>query len=217
MIKLHHVPQSRSMRVLWLLHEIDTEFEVVTRPFDKSLRSIEYLALHPVGRVPALELDGKAVWESGAMIEILCDRFSPTELGRGLEHPERIDWLIWLHFAESISQHSAALTQQHLVLYSDEMRSGIVMQLEAKRIEKCFSAIDQNLESRDHLLVSGFSAADIAVGQAVYIAKHFARIDRFQNLARWYDTLIKRDGFKKSLPEEQAKLYKQDFYEPWKE
>ena len=60
MITLYHVPQSRSMRVLWLLNELGVEFQLVSLPFDKSLRSPEYLALNPVGRVPALEMDGRA-------------------------------------------------------------------------------------------------------------------------------------------------------------
>ena len=49
-ITLHHVPQSRSMRVLWLLHELGVPFDVVVRPFDKSLRNPEFLSLSPAGR-----------------------------------------------------------------------------------------------------------------------------------------------------------------------
>ena len=75
MIRLHHCPQTRSMRALWLLHELGVEFEVQEWPFDKTLRSPEFRALNPAGRVPALELDGEAIWESGAMLELLCERF----------------------------------------------------------------------------------------------------------------------------------------------
>jgi glutathione S-transferase len=83
MIRLHHVPQSRSMRTLWLLHELAVEFEVVEWPFDKTLRSPEYLALNPAGRVPALEMDGRTIWETGAITEVLCERFPQTGMGRG--------------------------------------------------------------------------------------------------------------------------------------
>jgi glutathione S-transferase len=81
MIRLHHVPQSRSMRTLWLLHELAVEFEVVEWPFDRTLRSPEYLALNPAGRVPALELDGRTIWETGAITEVLCERFPETGHG----------------------------------------------------------------------------------------------------------------------------------------
>jgi glutathione S-transferase len=216
MIRLHHCHQTRSMRSLWLLNELGVDFEVVLHGFDKSLRAADYLALNPAGRVPALELDGRVVWESGAIAQVLCERFSPAGLGREVGHPERIDWLIWMHFAETISQHSAALTQQHVALYEDAMRSGIIMRLEAKRLEKCYAAVEAQLEGREYLLEGGFSAADIGIGQALYMARHFARIEGFERLTGWYGRLEARAGFQASLPPAGAKLlYERAFYEPW--
>ena len=222
MIRLHHSHQTRSMRVLWLLHEIGCPFEVVVHPFDKTLRSDAYLALHPVGRVPSLEMDGDVIWESGAMIEILCERFPEAGLGRLPGDPDRQDWLVWVHFAETLSQHTAALTQQHVALYEDWMRSPIVMKLEAARVGKCLAAIEGRLstpvENRDHLLTSGFSAADVAVGQAVYMARHFHRLDAFPETAAWYERITTRPGFVAALPPEGAeRLYERDFYEAWDE
>ncbi|PHQ95797.1 MAG: glutathione S-transferase [Marinosulfonomonas sp.] len=216
MIRLHHCHQTRSMRVLWLLNELGVEFETVVHSFDNSLRSNEYLALNPAGRVPALEIDGETLWESGAIIQVLCEQFPDAGLGRVPGDSERAVWLIWLHFAETISQHSAALTQQHIALYDDAMRSPIVMQIEAKRLGKCYAAIEQRLSGRDNLLVGGFSAADIAVGQAVYMARHFARIEGFEQMADWYQRLTERPAFKASLPPKGATLlWPRDFYEPW--
>ncbi|MEM7724039.1 MAG: glutathione S-transferase family protein [Pseudomonadota bacterium] len=214
MIRLHHVPQSRSMRTLWLLHELGVPFEVVEWPFDKTLRSAEYLALNPAGRVPALEMDGQTFWESGAITELMCERFPEAGLGRAPGNAERADWLIWVHFAETISQHAAALTQQHVALYDDAMRSPIVMKIEAKRLEKCYEAIEGRLQGRDDLLDSGFSAADISVGQAVYMARHFAKTGSYEVFAAWYDRIIARPGFVASLPTG-SRLYTRDYYAPW--
>jgi glutathione S-transferase len=219
MITLHHCHESRSMRVLWLLEELDVPYRLVVHPFDKSLRAEDYLAVHPVGRVPSIQMDGEVIWESGAIIEVLCERFAEAGLGRAPGEIDRPDWLIWLHFAETISQHTAALTQQHLVLYDDSMRSPIVMQLEARRLEKCYAAIEGRLstpvENRDYLLTSGFSAADVAVGQAVYMARHFTRLDGFPETAAWYERITERPAFRAALPEEHERLYTQDFYEAW--
>lgn len=216
MIRLHHVPQTRSMRTLWLLHELAVPFEVVEWPFDKTLRSPEYLALNPAGRVPALELDGRTIWETGAITEVLCERFPQTGMGRAPGNPERIDWLIWVHFAETLSQHIAALTQQHIALREDHMRSATVMKLEAKRAEKCLSAIEARLQGRTRLLDTGFSAADVSVGQAVYMARHFVKTDDFPHLADWYRNVTARPGFVASLPTDPAtRLYTRDYYAPW--
>ncbi len=213
MIRLHHSPQTRSMRSLWLLHEIGCDFEVVTHAFGKNLRSPEFLALNPAGRVPALELDGRRIWETGAITEVLCERFPDCGMGRLPGDPERIDWLIWLHFSETVSQHSAALTQQHVALYEDWMRSKTVMQLEPRRLGKCYAALEQRLSGRDYLLDSGFSAADVSVGQAVYMARHFAPLEPFAGLSDWYDRITARPAFLRSMPlEDETRLYERAFY-----
>lgn len=220
MIRLHHCHQSRSMRVLWLLNELDVPFELVTHPFDKSLREPGYLKLSPAGRVPSIEVDGVTMFESGAMMEYLCERFPDKRLGRLPGDPERAEWLSWVHFAETISQHVANLTQQHIMLYDDSMRSPTVMKLEAARLQKCFAAIEAQLsqrgEARDYLLSSGFSAADIAVGQAVYMAKYYASLDAFEAVAAWYARISQRSGFKASLPgADDPKIFDRDFYPAW--
>lgn len=214
MITLHHCPQTRSMRSLWLLHELDVEFEVQTYPFDKSLRAPAFLLTSPAGRVPALEIDGEAVFETGAICEVLCERFSPNVLGRPAGHRERVQWLIWVHFAETITQHSAALTQQHVALRDDTMRSPIVMKLEAARLGKCYAALETRLAGREYLLDGGFSAADVQVGQAVYLARFFAHLDGFPAVAAWYARITQREGFVASLPGDDA-LFKGDFFAPW--
>ena len=220
MIVLHHAHQTRSMRVLWLLNELGVPFELRLHPFDRSLRRPEYLSLSPAGRVPALEIDGDVLFESIAILQVLSRRFPKAGLGRGEADLDWPDWLVWLNFAETLSQHTAALTQQHIVLYEDHMRSPVVMQLEAARAAKCYDAIEARLstpvENRDHLLTSGFSAADIAVGQAVYMASHFVRTDRWPALSDWYARITARPAFRMSLPGEASeRLYVRDFYEAW--
>lgn len=77
-IILWHVPLSRSMRILWLLNELDLPFTL--RVMDlrgKGMRAAEYAAIHPVGRAPALQIDGSVIHESGAMVEYLCETRGP--------------------------------------------------------------------------------------------------------------------------------------------
>ncbi|MEM6636134.1 MAG: glutathione S-transferase family protein [Pseudomonadota bacterium] len=218
MILLYHAHQTRSMRTLWLLHELGAPFEVQRRAFDKSLRDADYLDKHPAGRVPALEIDGQTLFESGAITEYLCERHPEAGLGRLAGDPERADWLVWVHFAETVSQHAAALTQQHVVLYKDWMRSPTVMKIEARRLEKCFEAIEHRLDGAGYLLPSGFSAADISVGQAVYMARHFVHLDPFPTLTEWYGQISDRPAFRAALPgADDQLLYLREFYPAWEE
>ena len=214
MIKLHHSPQTRSMRSLWLLHEIGVDFELITYPFDAAIKSPEYLSLNPAGRVPTLEIDNEVIWESGAIAEILCERFSPDVMGRFRGHKERAAWLNWLHYAETISQHTAALTQQHIALFDDHMRSPTVMKIEAKRLAKTFGAVNAALKGNDYLLPSGFSAADIGVGQAVFMGKHYVKLDSFPELAKWFSRISARPAYQKTDPDSGG-LFGKAFYPPW--
>lgn len=216
MIKLHHSPQTRSMRSLWLLNELGIDFEVENHAFDKSLRDPDYLKISPAGRVPALEIDGMRMFETGAITEYLCERFPDANLGRMPGDPERAEWLIWVHFSETISQHVAALTQQHIAIYKDEMRSPTVMKLEAARLKKCYAALEEQLENREHLLRSGFTAADVSVGHALYMAQHFASLEEFPKTAAWYRRMTERPGFKAALPGPgDVLLYQKPFYPAW--
>lgn len=213
MIRLHHVPQTRSMRSLWLLHELGVDFALQTYSFDAAIKSPEYLALNGAGRVPSLEIDTSVLFESGAIAEVLCERFPQAGLGRAPGHPERMMWLNWVHFAETMSQHIANLTQQHIMLFEDHMRSPVIMKLEAKRLAKTFGVVDTALMERDYLL-DAFSAADIGVGQAVYMGSHFVKLDDYKALSAWYDRLNARPAFQKSLPNGDG-LYGDAFYAPW--
>ncbi len=212
--RLHHVPSTRSFRVLWLLNEIGTPPEVIFHSlFDGSMRHPDYLALSPAGRVPALEIDGRVIFESGAILEYLCETRAPA-LGRAPGDPERVDWLEWLHFAETIGQHLANLTQQHIAIREDAMRSPVVMKLESKRLVKTLEVVDRAVAERDWLLPSGFSAVDIAVGYGAMLGRRFARFEALDGLNAWVDRLQARPAYRAAVAADgKQELYLRDFYE----
>lgn len=216
MIILHHAHETRSMRTFWLLLELGVEFHLTVYPFDKTLRSERFRLLHPAGRVPALEIDGDVMIESGAICEYLCERFPDAGLGRMPGDMDRADWLVWVHFAETISQHAAMLTLQYEGLYAADMRSSMTIDLETRRLANCFETVENRLsgmfEGRDTLLTSGFSAADIGVAQAIYMGRHFVRTEPYPALDRWYHDVTARPAFRASLPPPDGRIYSQEFY-----
>ncbi|CUH85634.1 glutathione S-transferase family protein [Thalassovita mediterranea] len=215
-ITLHHAHEARSMRVLWLLEELGLPYELqVYDFFDKSLRSDSYLALHPAGRVPAVEIDGQVMLESGAIVEYLAERCADMGLGRAPQSDERMAYLDLLHYGETLGQHLANLTQAHIVLYEPWMRSPTQMGLETKRLAKVLGRLEQLLsDGRDYLLASGFSAADVAVGYGIWLAPRFVHLDALPHVAAYRARLITRPAFAKALPPEGARrIYTQAFYE----
>lgn len=211
MIRLHHVAQTRSFRVLWMLEELGLDFELVPHSFfDRSLRDPAYLALSPAGRVPALEIDGRTLCESGAIVQYLAE--TRGQLGGAPD--ERPDWLEWLHYAETVGSHVANLTQHHIMLRDPAMRSPTVMRLEAKRLEKTLEGIERRMAG-DWLLASGFSAADIAVSYGALIGQRFVALDRLPRVAAWLDRIAARPGFLRAAARDgAAQIYTQPFYAP---
>jgi glutathione S-transferase len=205
MLTLYHCPRSRSMRTLWLLNELRLDFDLVTMPLDlEILRAPEYLAIHPLGRVPCLVDDGRVVFESGAIAQHLCESYDPHHrLGRPPGHPERAELLQWIHYAETIAVHGASLVQQRVFIAEHE-RSPAVHKLESKRLEKAIGVIDRHLADREYLLASGFSAADIGCGWSVAFADNLAPLTPFPNASAYLARISARPGFQAALAD--AKL-----------
>lgn len=211
MIRIHHVPQARSFRILWFCQEAGLAHEVVQHSFfDKSLRTPDFLALSPAGRVPAVELDGQVMFESGAILEYLAETRAPA-LHRPPGNADRITYLEWLHFAETIAVSLAILTQHHIVLREDHMRSPTVMRLEAKRLEKSLQAAAR--ARRGEGVCGAFSAADVALGYGAIIGQKFLRFED-PALIDWLDDLKARPAFQAAMAQDgAAQIYTRDFYE----
>lgn len=204
MVTLYHVAGSRSMRTLWLLHELAIPFEVVAMPFKMSaLRHPDYLAVHPLGRVPALKHEGRVLFESGAVAQYLTHHFPVGGLGRAPEDPEWGEWLQWIHYAETIAVHGASLVQQR-VFIKPEDRSPAVADLEGKRLVKALEVLDAHVKGRDFMLAGGFSAADTSIGYSVHLAKSFAPFEAMPNLAAYYDRISARPAFVATLASDSA-------------
>ena len=102
MIVVHHLNNSRSQRVLWLLEELGLEYEIRRYQRDpKTMLAPPALrAIHPLGKSPVITDGANTVAESGAIIEYLVERYGNGRLVPAAGTPERLRWTYWLHFAE---------------------------------------------------------------------------------------------------------------------
>jgi len=102
MLIVHHLENSRSQRVLWLLEELGLEYEVkrYQRDPETMLAPPELKKVHPLGKSPVIEDEGNIVAESGAIIEYLLDRYGQGRLRPQAGTPERLRFTYWLHYAE---------------------------------------------------------------------------------------------------------------------
>ena len=199
MITLHHVANARSARSLWLLYELGLEFELNQIEFTMAaLRTPEYLAISPLGRVPCLVDGDITLIESGAICQYLCENYDDGTFHRPVGHAERTEWLQWLHYAETIAVHGASLVQQK-VFIQPEQRSEVVTKLESRRLEKALEVLDNHLGDRDYLLKSGFSAVDTAVCYSVHLGYDMHDVRGLNNLEAYYQRCKERPAFQKTF------------------
>lgn len=215
MIRLHHIAASRSFRTLWLLSEMALEFQIVPYSItDGSLRSPDYMAKSLAGRVPALDIDATTLFESGAILEYLCETRPHAGLGRLAGDPERGKFLEWLHFAETQAHLIANLNLQHLFLKDPAHASPTVLKIETARLAGTLRAMDRALNGRDWLLASGFSAVDTMFGYNLFAAPYFVRLAGFPNLLGYIDRITKRPAYQAARARDGAQqFFRKDFYE----
>ena len=102
MIVVHHLENSRSQRVLWLLEELGVPYEVKRYERDATtmLAPASLMAVHPLGKSPVITDDGQTVAESGAIVEYLVGKYGNGRLIPAAGTPERLRYTYWLHYAE---------------------------------------------------------------------------------------------------------------------
>ena len=162
-LKIHHLNNSRSQRILWRLEELGVPYEIVHHQRDAvtNLAPPELCAVHPLGKSPMIEDDGKIVTESAAIVEYLCerhggDRFVPA---RGTD--DHIHYLEWLHFAEG-----SAMTPILLNLYTSRLGDGGAPL--RPRIDQQLHSHFQYME--DSLLPSGYFVGDSLTGADIMLS-----------------------------------------------
>jgi glutathione S-transferase len=193
-MKLYHCADARSFRPLWALEEMGLDYELVVLPFPPRYRAKDFLAVNPLGTIPAL-LDGDTVMtESAAIVQYLATRYGPSPLAVAVDDPAYGAWLNWLHFGE------ATLTfPQTLVLRYRRFEPGkaeVVADDYAKWFLARLRAVDRALANGDHLCAGRFTAADISVGYALLLASHLQLDAEFPPaVADYWARLKARPGF----------------------
>src|SRR5436309_12071139 len=102
MIIVHHLNNSRSQRILWLLEELGLEYEIKRYQRDPKtmLAPPSLRAIHPLGKSPVITDDGVTIAESGAIVEYLVERYGNGRLIPAAGSPDKLRYTYWLHYAE---------------------------------------------------------------------------------------------------------------------
>ncbi|MBJ8436595.1 glutathione S-transferase [Acinetobacter sp. AYS6] len=204
-IILHHLNASRSFRILWLLEEINQPYELKSYFRDKTtnLAPQELKNIHPLGKSPVIELNGKVIAESGAIVEILIEKFAP-QLMPAKDSDSYLDYLQWIHFSES----SAMVPYLLNIFNSIELKNGTQLkfldQYAHAELDKVFSYLDQQLVGKKFLVGNSLTGADFMIGFVVYGLINSLNIrSKYLNIEQYVKSLESLESWQKAMSIEQ--------------
>lgn len=198
MLKLHHLNDSRSFRVFWLLEELGLPFEWVPhqRHPETRMGPPALKAAHPIGKAPALETEHGTIVESGAIIDFILRRHGGGGLAPADDSPDLARYLEWMNIAVSIGT-----TPIMLKVYG--LAAGLAGTEFDQRADAEFAAvldyIEQALDGHDFLVGDALSAADIQVSFIAELARALIGIDGYPNMAAWLQRLHARPAFRAAI------------------
>jgi len=190
MITVHHLNNSRSQRVLWLLEELGVPYEIqkYQRDAKTMLAPPELARVHPLGKSPVVTDDGAAVAESGAIIEYLLDKYSAGLLRPPAGTEDRRRFTYWLHFAEGSAMPPLLLKlifdrieTGPMPFFAKPFARGIARKVKGLMVEpnlkRQLDFMEGELTRTEWFAGSAFSAADIQMSFPVEAAQQRAGLD----------------------------------------
>ncbi|MFK7753132.1 MAG: glutathione S-transferase family protein [Sedimentitalea sp.] len=198
-MKLYFAPNSRAVRVAWLLEELGLAYDTVRFELgDRAMRAPEYTAVHPMGRVPALEDGDVTLFESGAILQYILARYGDGRLQPDVTSPDFPVYLQWLHYCEGMIMPPMNTVVVETILLPPDRRSEVHAKRATKLLGQMLHAVNAHLDGRDYL-AGDFSGADIMTGHAVIMAARFnADLSDKPNLPAYVERLEARPAFQKA-------------------
>ena len=200
MLKLHFAPNSRAGRIVWLLEELGLPYELNRMDFHpKDLKSDAHRARHPLGRVPVLEDGDVSIYESGAIVEYVLERHKNGGLKPAVDAPEYPAYLQWFHYCEGMVMPPVNTIVVQTLLLPPERRDETALGQAQRLLTKALAPVDDALAGKDYL-IGGFSAADVMLGHACFMANRLGCVpEEMVNLKGYVARVAARPAFDKAI------------------
>ncbi|WP_397401091.1 glutathione S-transferase family protein [Phenylobacterium sp.] len=198
MLTVHHLNDSRSQRILWLLEELGVPYEIKHYARDATTRLAppELVAVHRLGKSPVVTEDGHTIIESGAIIDYIVRKHGGGQLVPAAGSADYESWNQWLHYAEG-----SAMLPLMLAMYTGrlgEAAAPLKPRIDSETANH-LGYVDASLAGRDWLVGDALSAADIQMSFVGEIVKSTGRGGEYPNIAAWVDRFQARPAYKTAL------------------
>ena len=198
MLTLHHLNDSRSQRILWLLEELGTPYEMKRYQRDATTRLAppELEKIHPLGKSPVITDGEVRIAESGAIVDYIIRRYGK---GAMMPAPGSAEWEAyneWLHYSEG-----SAMLPLMLNLYVGRLKEAgapLHPRIESE-LKNHLSYIDGALQGREFFVGNTLTGADIQMSFVPEMAKAFGKLEASANLSAWLTRMHARPAFQRSV------------------
>ncbi|PKM04703.1 MAG: glutathione S-transferase [Gammaproteobacteria bacterium HGW-Gammaproteobacteria-6] len=213
MITVHHLNNSRSQRILWLLEELGLDYQVKRYERDPQtmLAPPELKAIHPLGKSPVITDGELVVAESGAIVEYLVETYGHGRLAPAAGTPERLKYRYWLHYSEGSAMLPLLMKlvfnrveTAPMPFFAKPFARGIAKQVKSNFIEpqikQHLDYMEQELAATGWFAGDEISAADIQLSFPLEAAAARGGLDdKWPNLMSFLVRIHAREGYKRAL------------------
>lgn len=208
---LYHCMSARSFRPLWTLEELGLPYRLVMLPFPPRVKVPDYLAVNPLGTIPAF-IDGETrMTESAAICEYLASRYDAGGLSVLPDEPEYGRYLNMLHFGEATLTFPQTLLLRYGRFETPERRLPQVVEDYSRWFLSRLKGVGAAVTETPYICGSRFTVADISVGYALMLAEHLQLDSKFSEQVREYWHRIKnRRAFSSALDAQLRAAIQQD-------
>ena len=198
MIEVHHLNESRSRRITWMLEELEQAYEVISYQRDAQTRlaPAELKLIHPLGKAPVLRDDDLVLIESGAIIEYLVRQYGNGRFAPVMGTPDYNRYIQFLHYAEG-----SAMLPLMLKLYVGRLgEAGAALQPRiTSELENHLGFLNAELANRDFFVGDELTGADVQISFVAQIAVKNAGRDAYPNLTRFIDRIEARPAYQRAI------------------
>lgn len=200
MLKLHHAPNSRAGRIVWLLEELGLQYDLNRMDFHpKDLKSDAHRDRHPLGRVPVLEDEDVTIYESGAIVEYIVARHTDGALKPAVESALFPEFLQWFHYCEGMVMPPVNTIVVQTILLPPERQNKEALEQARRLLTKALAPVNLALQGRDYM-IGDFSAVDIMLGHACYMSRRLGCVsEELAYLNDYLDRIDTRAAFQKGF------------------
>jgi glutathione S-transferase len=198
MIEVHHLTESRSRRITWMLEELGLPYEVITYHRDPETRLAppELQAIHPLGKAPVLRDNSEVLIESGAIVDYLIRTYGKGQFAPAIDTPDYNRYMQFMHYAEG-----SAMLPMLLKLYVSRLgEAGAPLHPRiASEMQNHLGYLNGELEGRDFFVGNALTGADVQLSFVAQVAVRNGGAEAFPNLTRFVSAIEARPAYQRAI------------------